>query len=535
MSKKDQHGKLNGVLAAAVVFDDIGSSIYYTPQVLFAIAQMAASVLVVLTFFVFLGVASIQAEVADRFRDGGGVVSSGSYISPLVGALGGSFISVSYYLTTATSVLAGVLMLGLLIPLFANLTVAIITSAILILALGILNWFGIKDSAVASLVAAILAMIGFLWVDYKVISTVPISVLGHFLLDAWRTFDHLPVLAKFISFSGAFLAFSGVETITQLSPELKAPHKRTILVAMLIVVLCMVVTALPITFFATVLLPGVFNSPDTASEVVALLGGDWQALVTVVVIGGAILLIMAGNAAIVGNYHVNLALSHIKFLPKVFLYRDPIKGSPLVSIGVSCFLPILVLLVTAGNITALGETYASTLLGSFSITCASNSLTCMIEHVRALLFSKEKYEALIVRKYAKLGYNLPDGKVPFNKESARSASRILNTLVVKIPTTAAVCFAWYINIAYRFDVSKLGLTIVGTVLIVLLAYKSSVWVSPRRFILVSGKKSEQMEFSPNGHKTGEPVQKIEVTLSPGSTIPAPVPAELFAEEEDRRN
>ncbi len=56
-----------------------------------------------------------------------------------------------------------------------------------------------------------------------------------------------------------------------------------------------------------------------SAQVISLLGGHWGniALQIEVAISASALLIFAGNTAIIGSYHVFLALSRMEFFPGV--------------------------------------------------------------------------------------------------------------------------------------------------------------------------------------------------------------------------
>src|SRR5581483_5966313 len=101
--KRGQHqgaGQLGPFLCWAVVFADIGSSIYYVPGILYGRVGNLAGFFVLLTMSAFLLLTLKYAEVSSRFPEGGGVVTvAAQAISPWMGALGGMFILVSYFLT----------------------------------------------------------------------------------------------------------------------------------------------------------------------------------------------------------------------------------------------------------------------------------------------------------------------------------------------------------------------------------------------------------------------------------------------------
>src|SRR6266571_3832232 len=160
---------LGPILCWAVVFADIGTSVYYVPGILYGTVGRLAGFFVFLTMTVFVLLTLKYAEVTNRFPQGGGVVTvAAQAMNHWVGALGGMFILVDYFLTAAISSLSGMQYLSVVIPALGRPTIVIplygpvqvllllITIAILVL-LCILNWIGISESAKVSLVGAIIA------------------------------------------------------------------------------------------------------------------------------------------------------------------------------------------------------------------------------------------------------------------------------------------------------------------------------------------------------------------------------------------
>src|SRR3989454_3089128 len=149
---------LGPILCWAVVFADIGTSIYYVPGILYNTEGITtlAGFFVFLTMSVFVLLTLKYAEVTQRFPQGGGVVSvAAQALNPWFGALGGMFILVDYFLTAAISCLSGMIYLSVVFPGMVG-SVLLITIGILVL-LGLLNWFGITESARVSLVGALIA------------------------------------------------------------------------------------------------------------------------------------------------------------------------------------------------------------------------------------------------------------------------------------------------------------------------------------------------------------------------------------------
>src|SRR5947199_10762749 len=159
---EQSHGKnlLGPILCWAVVFADIGTSVYYVPGILYNTEGIGrlAGFFVLLTMSVFVLLTLKYAEVTQRFPQGGGVVTvAAQAINHWFGALGGMFILVDYFLTAAISCLSGMIYLSVVIPAMGPYALWI-TIGILAL-LGLLNWVGISESARVSLVGAIIAFL----------------------------------------------------------------------------------------------------------------------------------------------------------------------------------------------------------------------------------------------------------------------------------------------------------------------------------------------------------------------------------------
>src|SRR5437868_1086231 len=156
VSQGDEHNQskhlLGPILCWAVVFADIGTSVYYVPGLLYNNAEIGslAGFFVFLTMSVFVLLTLKYSEVTYRFPQGGGVVTvAAQAINHWVGALGGMFILVDYFLTAAISCLSGIFYLSVIAPAIGPPFALWITVGVLML-LGILNWVGISESAKVS-------------------------------------------------------------------------------------------------------------------------------------------------------------------------------------------------------------------------------------------------------------------------------------------------------------------------------------------------------------------------------------------------
>ena len=119
-------GRLGPLLAWAVVFADIGTSVYYVPGLLFTElggrTPSPAAAFVLITGLAVILLALKYVDVSARYPDGGGVVSVATdAFSPTVGCVGGILICISYFLTAAISAVSGLQYLAGLFPVAGSL------------------------------------------------------------------------------------------------------------------------------------------------------------------------------------------------------------------------------------------------------------------------------------------------------------------------------------------------------------------------------------------------------------------------------
>lgn len=366
------HGKsaaLGPILCWAVVFADIGTSVYYVPGILYGTVGSLAGFFVFLTLTVFVLLTLKYSEVTQRFSQGGGVVTvAAQAMNHWIGALGGMFILVDYFLTAAISCLSGILYFSVIAPAIGPYVLPI-TIGVLIL-LGLLNWVGISESAKVSLVGAIIAFVS----DIAILITVFSHISpGEFFHIFGQMFSGHPLSSTelLVGFAGSFLAFSGLESISQLSPVMKTPRKKVAGIALLLVVITVGLTSPLLTMFSTILLPEAAKDPNTNSYIISTLAGHWggRFLEVEVAISASALLVFASNTAIIGAYHVFMALSRMEFFPGVILQRNKLRNTPHYSIALATGIPIVILIAVKGQVGLLGDMYAFGLLGAFTLTC----------------------------------------------------------------------------------------------------------------------------------------------------------------------
>lgn len=362
--------QLNWFLAWAVVFCDIGTSVYYVPGILYGHVKDATPFFVLLTTGGFILLALKYIEISWRNPEGGGVVTiTTKAFGPVWGCLGGMLITVDYFLTTAISTVSGFQYIGSAFP---GLDAHVVTLSCLgVGVLAALNMIGIRESATVSLVMACAAFV----VNLVVIS----AALLHMDASQWQTIlSHmgpgkgLSSYELLVGFAAAWLAFSGLESISQLSPSMRLPLRRTTRLAMAMVMLTMVITSPVLTALSVGLLPEHIKATQSErfiSELGFSVGG--LGIKLAVVLTASSLLLFASNTAIIGAYHVFLALANRAFLPKIIGVRSATFNTPHIAIAVATLVPAFVIILTQGEMRMLGDMYAFGLLGAFVFSSLS--------------------------------------------------------------------------------------------------------------------------------------------------------------------
>jgi hypothetical protein len=164
----------------------------------------------------------------------------------------------------------------------------------------------------------------------------------------------------------------GLKSISQLSPNMRLPLRKTTRRAMIAVIGTMLLTSPLLSILSINLLPSDFKSNQSErfiSEIASLTGGF--SLKLALVFSASCLLLFAANTAIIGAYHIFLALANSNFLPRVIGLRSERFNSPHIAIPIATLVPVIVIVATQGEIGLLGELYAFGLLGAFLFSSLS--------------------------------------------------------------------------------------------------------------------------------------------------------------------
>src|SRR5215475_10019414 len=167
-------------------------------------------------------------------------------------------------------------------------------------------------------------------------------------MDQFTAVASLKPWTILVGFGSSWLAFSGLESISQIAPALAEPREKVALKAMLLVIACIMLTSPIITAFETALLDAAHANPDQFLYELGAAYGT-RALTIAIVLTSSTLLIGAANTALIGCYHVFLALVRLGYMPRWLAERNQRYGTPHRAIIIAVSVPALVVLATRGQ------------------------------------------------------------------------------------------------------------------------------------------------------------------------------------------
>lgn len=384
--------------AGALLFGDWGTSRLYVLGLAFFYTAHATPMYLALMSVLMIAVAWAYSIICRNFTDGGGVYATSRQLSPLLSVIGATLLLCDYIVTASLSVLDGMHYLG--VP--EHLVLA--ASILVIVLVGVVNWFGARSAGRLALVIAVGALAASLVIALLCVRFVPAGLetasTGHPSMSGpW---------ARWESFVRIVLALSGVEAVANMTGLMKEPvirtARRTIWPVLAEVVLfnlifAVALSGLPrmvdvhqpdhVTYSAPV--PGAASGVDpvpeevrayrdTAMKVLAHDGaepvvGERAAGIFASIVGVlfGFLLISAANTAIGALAAVQFSLGRDRELPRISTKLN-YSGVPWFSLIVGCAAPIGVLLITS-DVAALADLYAVGVCGAITISilsCAYN-------------------------------------------------------------------------------------------------------------------------------------------------------------------
>ena len=405
-SRRSRQIELERVLGTpalfATAYGNVGSSIYYALGLTAVYALGLTPVVFVVAGIIFAATAATYAEGTVRFPEAGGSASFARHAFNEVVSFGAGWAQMLVYVVTvATSAFFVPHYLAIFWEPLRTNPWDIVGGAIVIVALVVLNIVGVQEAAKLSITLAVvdfatqvlLVAIGFVLVFS------PEILVDNIHFGVAPTWGNLALAVPV-----AMLAYTGVETVSNLAEEVRDPVKSVpsayklvagAVFAIYFTLPLIALSALPVKLvdgeFTTLLaLPpeegGYANDPILGVvENLGLSGGVLRGMEIYVGILAATILFIATNAGVIGASRITYSMATYRQLPEIFRRLHPRFKTPWLALLLFAgILPICVIL--PGDVNFVGTLYSFGATLSFTVAHVSLIRLRMIQRDEEALF-----------------------------------------------------------------------------------------------------------------------------------------------------
>ncbi len=347
----------------AIGYGDLGSSIYYALGITALFALGATPVAFLLAGFVFICTALSYAEMSSTFHESGGSASYARHaFNDLISFTAGWGLLLDYIVTIAISAFTIGPYLSYFFPELKDPYVQIGFTVAVILGLLLLNTLGSKESTRTS----------FFLMIFTVLTQLVIIVIGLFSIeDFTKFFTQLAINKPGVSYSPswgeffkgtamAMVAYTGIESIAQLSSETRIPV-RTMPRAILITTGILIFMYFGLTYIGfSVISPVDFGTKYEQQPITGIVENlSWGSTLLTPWVGvlAAITLFVAANAGLMGASRLSFNMGENYQLPR-FLYKlHPRFRTPYTALAFFALLAIVIVVLSRGQMSFLADLY----------------------------------------------------------------------------------------------------------------------------------------------------------------------------------
>ncbi|HEV2712571.1 MAG TPA: universal stress protein [Gaiellaceae bacterium] len=387
MPRRRRQQGLERVLGApalfATVYGNVGSSIYYALGVTAVFALGLTPLVFLIAGLIFAATTMTYAEGTVRFPEAGGSSSFARHAFDEVVSFGAAWAQMlNYVITISISAFFVPHYLAIFWDPLRENPWDIIGGAIVIVVLVGLNVVGIREAATLNIFLAVvdfatqllLVLLGFALV---LSPEILVDNVDFGVAPTWGDF--------FLAIPVAMIAYTGIETVSNLAEEARDPARNVPRAYLLTVIAVWVIyftlpaialSALPVENGETLLgLPpeegGYANDPVLGVvDNMGLSGFALDALRIYVGILAATILFIATNAGVIGASRITYAMSGYRQLPAVFRRLHPTFKTPWIALVVFAGFASIVTLLP-GRVDFLGTMYSFGAMLSFAIAHVS--------------------------------------------------------------------------------------------------------------------------------------------------------------------
>lgn len=347
----------------AIGYGDLGASIYYALGITVLYSLGAAPLSLLIAGIVFACTASTYAEMSSVVTDSGGSASySRKTFNDLISFIAGWALLLDYIVTIAISAYSIAPYLAVFFGMLKLIPFKLIFCVFAVLVLVLVNILGAKHSTRLSLILTLFtlgtqAVIIFLgatenldllsfWNHLKIGGTD--KIWSPSWPDFWR------------GTAMAMVAYTGIESMAQLSSEAKKPQHtvpKAIMIAMgTLLVVYLGLSLVALSAMTPQMLSGKYLEDPLAGIVAELphgaaLLGPWIGILA------AILLFVAANAGLVGASRLAFNMGEHLQLPRFFYRLTHKSKTPYIALLIFGALAALIIVVSRGNLLFMANLY----------------------------------------------------------------------------------------------------------------------------------------------------------------------------------
>ncbi|MBA7646995.1 putative amino acid permease YhdG [subsurface metagenome] len=345
---------LRRVLGVAAVFSagygNVGSSIYYALGIVALAAMGATPIALSIAGILFIFTAFTYAEGTAMLPEAGGSASFARHgFNDATGFIAGWALMLSYIVTISISAFTIPPYLGYFWePFKGSPIIGTLASMGIVVFLMIINVIGVKETSILNIGAAIidittqvsLVVIGVLLI---LIPNPAILVQHMFAPGNWPTFDNL-----ILGIALASIAYTGIETMSQMAEETRQPEKRVPKALIMMIVTVLVIFAGISLVSLSAMTPHELANEWSRDPVAGIAASIPVELIRTIlepliaILAGTILLI-ATNAGLIGISRLAFSLGSHNLIPSALSRVHPRFKTPYVSIILFSIIALLIL------------------------------------------------------------------------------------------------------------------------------------------------------------------------------------------------
>jgi APA family basic amino acid/polyamine antiporter len=420
-------------------YGNVGSSIYYALGVVALAVMGAAPIVLFIAGIFFIFTVLTYAEGTTMFPEAGGVTAFARQgFNEIASFIAGWSLLLTYIVTIAISAFTIPPYLGYFwSPLKESPLISTLASMGIIVFLMIVNIIGIKESSIINIIATMLDLIteiAIIILGFTLLFSIPTLTNNMFGNGNWPSLDNL-----IFGIALAGLAYTGVNTISQMSEETRRPQLRVPRALLLMMITVLVIFSCISTVTLCAMTPQELVTEwarDPIAGIASNLPVAWlqEVFKPLVSILAATILLIATNAGLMGISRLAFSMGTYRQLPATLSQIHSHFKTPYIAIIVFTTIALIILIP--------GITVPSLFIELGSLYTFSYLITCLLAHSSILSLRIRKPE---LKRPFKIKLNL---KIKGYELPVLSIIGLLVTLVMWIVVIIVQPYSRWIGIGW---------------------------------------------------------------------------------------